>query len=288
MKGALASCRAILNAVRAIGDEPLPRSMVDRMLKHNLALRQIERVLAQGQASEVSLAAVQRLLEDEAAQPLFLIGARGARAVVDGAMEALQNGEVSIEQVWGVLWIGLTPFASEWDKMLLMRTASVKTSRTALLRFNNQIVEIAKLPAEEQRQPLRQLAAAQSQLPRLVRDACYEAFGVGNNSHLDLAWMRSGIVMVAVERYRLAHGCWPETLTDLVPAYLERVPIDPYDATPLRLGRFPQGVILYSVGEDGQDNGGNLRMPMVAGTDMGWRLWDVQHRRQSAARGSGD
>jgi hypothetical protein len=287
MEGALASCRAALNAMRALGDEPLPETIGQRSMLHWVALRMIERTLAQGQPSESSLKAVQELLEDEAAQPLFLIGARAERGLQDSALEALQNGETSINQLWSLLYIGLTPFANGWEEMM-MRTESVKVARAALLRFNNELVEIAKRPPEQQRQALRQLAATQSELPRLVRDTPTYAFGRARSYHLDLAWMRSAIVMVAVERYRLAHGRWPESLTDLVPLFLERVPVDPYDGAPLRLGRFPEGVILYSVGEDGQDNGGNLRMPMVAGTDMGWRLWDVPHRRQSAARGSGD
>jgi hypothetical protein len=281
--GALRSCRAILNAARALGDEPLPYSIAERSIMHHIALHLIERSLAQGQPTESSLAAMQRLLEDEAAQPLFLIGSRGARALQDSALESLQKRTSSINDVWMVLEIGRTPFGSNWDQ-LGMRTESVRTARAALLRFNNQIVEVAKRPPEEQRQALRQLAASQSKLPRLVRDAPAGIFGLGRTWHLDLAWMRCGIVMVAAERYRRAHGRWPEALTDLVPAYLTNVPTDPYHGSPLRLGRFAQGISLYSVGEDGKDNGGNLRMPMVAGTDMGWRLWDVRYRRQAAGK----
>src|SRR5262249_15923526 len=156
------SCRAILNTSRALGDEPLPYSTGQRMLQHYLTLQKIERTLAQGERDEASSAAVQRLLEDEAAQLLSLIGARGARPMQDAALAALQKGEVSINQLWTLLWIGSTPFASEWEQSM-MRFQSVKIARTALLRFNNEIVEIAKRPAEEQRQLLRQLAAAPKQ-----------------------------------------------------------------------------------------------------------------------------
>jgi hypothetical protein len=96
--------------------------------------------------------------------------------------------------------------------------------------------------------------------------------------------MRSAIVMVAVERYRQAHGNWPETLNDLVPTYLEGVPTDPHDGAPIRLGRFPEGVVFYSVGEDGVDNGGNVATLWKPGIDRGWRLWGVKHRRQLRAK----
>jgi hypothetical protein len=277
----------MINTARSLGDEPLPYTIGQRIILHWVALQRIERTLAQGEPAEASLAAVQRLLEDEAAQPLFLIGARASRGLLDRAMEALQNGDTSINQMWTLLSIGRTPFVNEWEQMM-MRTDSVKVGRAALLRFHNEIVEIAKRPVEEQRQALRELAATQNQLPRLVRDAPSQALELATSCHLELAMMRSAIVMVAVERYRRAHGRWPEALTELVPVFLESVPIDPFDGAPLRLGRFPEGVILYSVGEDGQDNGGNLGKRLSPGTDMGWRLWDVRHRRQSAARGRGE
>ena len=38
---------------------------------------------------------------------------------------------------------------------------------------------------------------------------------------------------------------------------------------------------MYSVGLDGQDNGGNIgKIPNTPGTDLGFRLWDVKHRGQ--------
>jgi hypothetical protein len=96
--------------------------------------------------------------------------------------------------------------------------------------------------------------------------------------------MRTAIVMVAVERYRRDHHRWPEALTDLVPVYLATVLTDPYDGAPVRFHRFAEGVVVYSVGEDGQDNGGNVALMGKPGTDRGWRLWDVQQRRQLPGR----
>jgi hypothetical protein len=284
LDGALASCRAILNTARAIGDEPVAHSTNTRLLNHFYALRGIERTLAQGQPSEAALAAVQRLLEEEATQPLFLIAARGARAIQDAAMEALQHGDFTTLQMWGMLDMGMTPAGSVPEEIMYALTRSAKSERAALLRFNNGIVEIAKRPAEEQRQALQQLARAQNQLPKLVRSAPTLAFGVATNHHHDLALMRSAIVMVAVERYRRAHGQWPTTPNDLVPIYLAKVPTDPYDGAPIRLARFPEGIVVYSVGEDAQDNGGNIAIMWKPGIDRGWRLWDVQHRRQPPPR----
>jgi hypothetical protein len=82
------------------------------------------------------------------------------------------------------------------------------------------------------------------------------------------------MVAVAVERYRLKKGKWPVTLSELVP-------LDPFDGKPLRYRLRGDGVTVYSVGVDGKDDGGNIdpSKPLAPGTDQGYRLWDVKHRR---------
>lgn len=52
------------------------------------------------------------------------------------------------------------------------------------------------------------------------------------------------------------------------------VPLDAYDGKPIRYRRLADGVVVYSVGADGKDDGGK------AGADLGYRLWDVDRRRQ--------
>lgn len=61
----------------------------------------------------------------------------------------------------------------------------------------------------------------------------------------------------ALERYFLAHGIYPESLTQLMPAYLSTVPVDVINGSPLYYKRNNDGTFsLYSVGADGDDNGG--------------------------------
>jgi len=61
---------------------------------------------------------------------------------------------------------------------------------------------------------------------------------------------------LALERYRLATGKLPPDLEALVTRYLEQTPIDPFDGQVIRYRRTTPGYILYSIGKDGQDNGG--------------------------------
>ena len=71
------------------------------------------------------------------------------------------------------------------------------------------------------------------------------------------AQARTALVALAIERFRLAHnGKLPDQLSSLVPAFLEKVPIDPYDGQPLRYKRTDKGYMVYSIGPDGVDDGG--------------------------------
>ena len=93
------------------------------------------------------------------------------------------------------------------------------------------------------------------------------------------------MVALAAERYRRQHRRWPDALEALVPAFLPNVPVDPYDGKRLRYLRLKEGVVIYSIGPDLTDNGGNLdrQNRSRSGTDVGVRLWDVNRRRQPPA-----
>ncbi len=67
------------------------------------------------------------------------------------------------------------------------------------------------------------------------------------------------VTTLAVRRYELEHGHTPDTLQELVPAYLPEVPLEPYDQKPMRW--LPEKKWLYSVGENGRDDHGKHRSP---------------------------
>jgi hypothetical protein len=62
---------------------------------------------------------------------------------------------------------------------------------------------------------------------------------------------------IALERHRLAHGKFPESLDALAPQFMEKVPHDVINGTPLKYRRTDDGqFILYSVGWNETDDGG--------------------------------
>ena len=63
-------------------------------------------------------------------------------------------------------------------------------------------------------------------------------------------------VAIAATKFRLDHGVLPAHLADLVPTYLDAIPLDPFDGKPLRLAIRKEQWIVYSVGPNGIDEGG--------------------------------
>jgi hypothetical protein len=267
---ALASCRGIMNIGRWCGDLPLRGGPLAQADFRGWACCCLERALAQGEAFPAALIACQQLLEEDEPVPLFLKGARVCRAETDAMLDPERS------------WPGNRLRSS------LIATASLG-SRAAVLRAHTQIVEIAKLPAEEQEQQFKEQGLPpKSKLPFFARNYLLPrtervVTALIHDQKSSRADMRCAIAALAAERYRRAKGIWPASLSNLVPDYLSEIPSDPFDGKLLRLRRLDDGVVIYSVGLDGQDNGGTIDRlkPDAQGTDRGFRLWDLPRRRQT-------
>jgi len=89
-------------------------------------------------------------------------------------------------------------------------------------------------------------------------DSMFSLGGAVNNTLRVEAARRVVVVAIALKRFQLRHGVWPETLDKLAPEFLAFMPIDPYDGKPLRYHPNADGTfLLYCVGEDGVDDGGD-------------------------------
>jgi len=64
-------------------------------------------------------------------------------------------------------------------------------------------------------------------------------------------------VAFALAAFKAEKGDWPETLDALVPGYLAAVPKDRFTDQPLHYKPTADGFVVYSVGDDMEDNGGS-------------------------------
>ncbi|HOM73005.1 MAG TPA: hypothetical protein PLP86_12240, partial [Armatimonadota bacterium] len=64
-------------------------------------------------------------------------------------------------------------------------------------------------------------------------------------------------VQFALQAYKMEHGQYPETLNELAPNYLIKIPNDPFTVKrPLQYRKTGDKYILYSIGPDLTDDGG--------------------------------
>lgn len=81
-------------------------------------------------------------------------------------------------------------------------------------------------------------------------------------------------VAIALERYRLAHGNFPETLDALTPRFMEKIPHDIVGGQPLKYQRTSDGqFILYSVGWNETDDGGKVVLSKGGNVDFKQGDW---------------
>jgi hypothetical protein len=225
---------------------------------------------------------LQRLLADEEQHPTVLIALRGDRAWADLIMESLAKGtNLSGSYFVQQRGTGPVPPLPHDAELRMIGSGSLTRQRAAVLRAYNDLIEAAKLPPVQAQARLQQAMTTLrgSSQPGAIREFLNPWAAQRSQQH---ALLRSAVVALAAERFRQQHGRWPETLDALVPAFLPEVPLDPHDGMPLRYRRLPTGVLIYSVGPDAIDNGGNLDRQgrMMGGVDIGVQLWDVNSRRQ--------
>jgi hypothetical protein len=98
-----------------------------------------------------------------------------------------------------------------------------------------------------------------------------------------VAQLGCAVAAIACERYRQKTGSWPKALADIPKEVLPEIPTDPFSGNPVLYKRTETGAVVYSVGADGVDDGGETLDPkMPPGTDVGIRLFDPAHRRLPA------
>lgn len=119
------------------------------------------------------------------------------------------------------------------------------------------ISSLAKALEGEQIQHGRAYAVSGMLMPALSR-----AMGAVVEARVRLQVVDTAL---AVEQWRMKHGRWPNALDELVPEVLKAVPEDPYSGTPLSYLRTERGVTVYSVGPDGNDDGGAAEYSLPGG-----------------------
>lgn len=156
------------------------------------------------------------------------------------------------------------------EEMLLLRTHEAALQSTQVI-----IDSGAFVPAWQEFN--RQASNINQSFPERTNNVLFTGGEILGTYLKRLATSETGrricVTAIALKRYHLQHGAYPDKLDDLVPTFLPSMPVDFMDGKPLRYQLRPDGdFLLYSVGEDGIDDGGDPRPPASApnGTSRSW------------------
>jgi hypothetical protein len=274
---------AIIAVARSIGAEPSLIASLVQVALRAMMVGSLERCLAQGQVADPLLAAAQKQLAEEAARPVLLPGLRGERAGLHMMMSNAEAGKIQLDKMFG---------KSGGGESLLFRlrgvTGMLKHDHAWMLRYHNEAVDNAKLPPAEIRAKMRLLEQKIADGPLLAKMFVSALPRIGEAEVRSRVFLECAITGIAVERYRLQHGNWPDSLADVVAArLLDKVPTDYFADKPLGYRKASDGVVVYSVyslgkmGEykgDALDEGKRFDNSIIR---VEFRLWNVTNRGQS-------
>jgi len=120
-------------------------------------------------------------------------------------------------------------------------------------------IKVAQLPLHKRQEAAKAIDTrlrSTSQIHILLHAIAPALSHITSSELRTIAYLRTARTALAVLRYRLADGRLPDALTDLVPTYLDAVPVDPFDGKDLRYEKLGVGFVVYSIGQDMRDDGG--------------------------------
>jgi len=259
---ALADVGLMLYLANSIRREPSGYSFEVQMSLVNCAVQPVWEGLARRQWSADELAALERELSGIDAVQDYGFALRAELASNLRTIEYLRRGRLTNsitciggDIIWGpTLILRLSP--SGW--FYLNERATARVFEAALPTASEAHQRILSFEINDR----FWRAEALARRPHLIPDSFWLAFvpPLGRKAGFAAA-IQAGVDMAriacALERYRLAEGSYPEKLGVLMPPFIETVPHDIVNGQGMRYRRLEDGrFVLYSVGWDGQDDGG--------------------------------
>jgi hypothetical protein len=203
----------------------------------------------------------------------------------------------SLRNIWSAI-------VYRWRQVGYRHQGSYEDERALLLHYRDRELEVRRAVQCPTWVEMRQLPGVTNFVP-FISKLDSRMRSVLNARQMQMAVQRGGqsflgraaeaearrrvlVAAIALERYRGRHGSYPTTLQQLVPELLQQPPVDFMDGQPLRYRPSEDGhFVLYSVGLDCTDNGGEMRRPQQRGRGFLPGLDDVVAYGGPAGRGWG-
>jgi hypothetical protein len=248
-ESAISSIRASCALARSVSREPMVIPQLVRMACQTLAASSLERVLNRSELTDEQLLSLSRTVSEAENLSALVSAWAGERCAAIAVFEAPAHEKLQI--------IGDLPAAPLLG--LYEATGLADADQSLYLEMMQDCIEASRLPPHQRQEAVEAAVEKIENLPKIRFLLGMFAPAFARITELDLrtiAHVRTAQVAIAVERHRLATGRLPDTLADLVPSYLDTVPVDPFDGRDLRYKKLETGFVVYSVGEDETDNRG--------------------------------
>ncbi len=276
---AIEDCQATQHASRILQDEPELLGQLVRVAMQTIAIETLEHVLAQGIAPSQELRQLQEALEQSGIERAMIEGVRGERAGQHRIYTAMADGEITLHDLAGKVG---GPSSIRESALELYGRWNLKHAHTWALRQTTAILNAMELPEPQRSAELRNIQNDESKAPRHAMTSHICAHVI--EAQRVTARTRCAILGLALECYRQANERWPQSLDDLCPKYVAVVLEDPCSGEPLRYRFTKDGVVVYSVGLDGNLRGAYRDDAKLNQRNAAYefRLWNVPQRRQMA------
>ena len=235
---------------RSLENEPVLVSQLVRLSILNTGVEWLERVLGRCELNNDQLRALDDVLAYAIERPGLIRGIARQRSFF---MDSLYHQIDQIDPDTGEPW-------SAGEFGLVYAPTGLLTSDISFgLRWYDRVLDVLQLPPVERHQASQLLKADADSIPRVHVMSYLTLPTISRTVDADVrtfAWLTLARTGLAVERFRVASGALPDSLDQLVPTFLDSVPIDPYDGAPLRYKRLPGGYVVYSIALNETDDGG--------------------------------
>lgn len=199
-------------------------------------------------------------------------------------------GDADDEAAWWMRWPGGESVARFWRHKVYCRVWRFAWSHQEQRRYLEKMQELIEIARETEQHKsyvnaefaledlyesiINQNFYAAWRFPGLERSLSVLALTIKRAARMETERSLT-LTAIALKRHFLRYGNYPAKLDALVPEFLSTVPVDYMDGQPIKYRLNADGSFtLYSVGEDGKDDGGDRSMPEgYKGRDL-WRRKD--------------
>jgi hypothetical protein len=259
-----------------VAAEPIVISGLVELAIDGMALETLADILPRATAKDAAALADPALTDFVRSSPSLQRQFLGEEAFGLGTFADLAEGKVGLDD----LSMGPGPAGISFLYRCFFVPAELTAYQAAMRRFQ----ELAHRAAEpgERYPEISRAAEAVAQEPAAGRRGYFASLLVPALSRVfetqakSQARHRAAEILLAATRARLEAAAPPESAESLVPTWLVAVPADPFRTEgPLTVKTGADGWLVYSVGPDGEDDGGPVPAgaePVEGNDDVGLRL----------------